>query len=1236
MDASAMAKLKELVTSRRLKEAELLLSEYLLQTPNDYALLMHMGGVQTSMFNYTKAEQHYKKAITVGKRHSGSAKVQLMRIYSQQSRHIDLISLLKQCLITESKSITLKEQIIQVYLKIFEPKPALIYSRQLIEQIKEVHKEIPSTKETTEEHKKANERNKVLSDAMKQCDLYFMHSQILSKVGRFSDSVIYCKKAISILTAWLNALSSAERRKVLSPQMRSHDPQSKTKQFHERMNRFYGYLGLCYLHVDDIENALSSFKKALNINIKDRIAQTNLSNITQNRGLFDKCIELKGVYQRYSAHKLTDDDKQSDIKAQILEYIQLLVQQNRLLLAQNICDDCLRKKESILGYDCAEFVILYEDILRQKMNQMVKNVSQDVSDAMDAKRNVHGPQRVLKEIESQGNLLQSLPHKIWDIRCKIDSLYKEALKVSDKDVNLCIAYALCLWRIGYNAKGINTITTTLCTSNEGLVTDAKFWLLRGNAFLNEDDNESAMKELQNALKLCTKNSKDEIQTLLLMAVCYNKMNELNKAQEQCERILKMDADHTATLKIYAAILQRRQKYKKSKQIFVNLLKDNAMNVDIATEYIALLIQMKEYEEAKKRLQMILRLNPRNALELMYEFGVISFKMGDMDTAQKTFVSIISQSPKRFDGAFVHLVNILKEQMAHVQQKVTEMDENADDHKTQHKERDALEQRREELVKECDKYLFLWIETDRYNRRPYFMYLEHLWTQNKHRETRDIWKEWIEQMRNEYNEEFEGADEEKQSESKKEKAALLLSDLYQKYGRMLTQNKVVSTRDQPHHDEPEPPLMRRHSLEEDDDEDESSNEEIESYFSKSLQYNESNVDALQGFAAYYISCHEYIHALPFLRKAQALNKALSVTWIQLAQLYERIGERMNTQQMKQMNIVSGLEVLKEGVRYIGSYKYANYKRYTTNMVHICETLIEKLILCGSGAEDMRSAETHCWLILRQLDKLNVTALREISKVSDDRDAIEAFFNDLLDEFPSYCPALVEYAQFLSTAKKDRVQMLSKAQQLLEKVIVITAEDSSHWRYRCVAFYIFGFVKLHQIKAANDEKTKQSLNDEARKMFECAVRADEDNVYARINLAQFLAFRDNDANAALNHLEFAHAKLNENNDPNLIANLCKVLAKKAVIDPDNIDMAMLQRAAKLCRNAFKQYKGHFGLIVARSALINIKKKFNLQELELNEEDAVETDVMQPRTTYGMIGVDIMNMDKLKTKQAQNDDK
>ncbi len=64
--------------------------------------------------------------------------------------------------------------------------------------------------------------------------------------------------------------------------MGSNNKQSM--EYNKRMNRYYGYLGLCYLHTDDIDNALNSFKKAKNINNMDRIA----TNIIQNRALFDK------------------------------------------------------------------------------------------------------------------------------------------------------------------------------------------------------------------------------------------------------------------------------------------------------------------------------------------------------------------------------------------------------------------------------------------------------------------------------------------------------------------------------------------------------------------------------------------------------------------------------------------------------------------------------------------------------------------------------------------------------------------------------------------------------------------------------------------------------------------------------------------------------------------------------------------------------------------------------------
>ena len=156
----------------------------------------------------------------------------------------------------------------------FEFKSCLVFSRRLIEQIKECSKKTPSTKQE-------EERAKVLSDPMKQSDLYFVHAQILSKVGRFGDSVIYSKKALSVLTLWTSSLPPQQRNQVMA-----------SMEHRKRMNRYYGFLGLSYLKVDDVENALQCFKKAKNVNALDRIAQSNITNITQNRALFDRFVDF--------------------------------------------------------------------------------------------------------------------------------------------------------------------------------------------------------------------------------------------------------------------------------------------------------------------------------------------------------------------------------------------------------------------------------------------------------------------------------------------------------------------------------------------------------------------------------------------------------------------------------------------------------------------------------------------------------------------------------------------------------------------------------------------------------------------------------------------------------------------------------------------------------------------------------------------------------------------------------
>ncbi len=73
------------------------------------------------------------------------------------------------------------------------------------------------------------------------------------------------------------------------------------------------------------------------------------------------------------------------------------MQQNRLLLGEQICEKLSNNENNsnILGYDTPEFIIMYEDILRQQMNNMSGNMLENMKDTMDEKRNENGLQYIL-------------------------------------------------------------------------------------------------------------------------------------------------------------------------------------------------------------------------------------------------------------------------------------------------------------------------------------------------------------------------------------------------------------------------------------------------------------------------------------------------------------------------------------------------------------------------------------------------------------------------------------------------------------------------------------------------------------------------------------------------------------------------------------------------------------------------------------------------------------------------
>ena len=958
-----------------------------------------------------------------------------------------------------------------------------------------------------------------------------------------------------------------------------------------------------------------------------------------------RCTELKGVYERWIGKKLTSDDAKLDLKSVFLEYLQLLVQQNRLLSARRICDDFLAKhklfgNESILGHHTPDFIIIYEDILRREMNEMLKKLSPDAAAKLDAQRDVNGPQTFIDALSDdhesaehkasepdtgdddaeQTLTFEDLPDKIWGIRSRIDSLYAETVRVCPESVSIHIAYALCLWRIGYTAEGIDCKTSGWTAYNGDIERESKYWMARGNAFINEDQRKRAIAELQRALALCIESGdkSDEVDTRLLLAVIYNKMGRFDEGLKECAAILEMDgnAEHEGALKMTAAMFQRKRQFKRSKGIYDRLLRRKEMrsNVPLLTEYISLLIEMRDWKEAMEQLQCALSLRPENRVDLMFYLGAVCAATKELERAKGIYTQILAVQPQS-GRAYDRLIALCKDELAAISKD------------------DGSGQKRKGIMAEYEKWSALWIENEPLNERSYISLIECLLLMDEWKRIEQVWTQWIERL---------SADRESENDcDRRKRIESVMSALYQHYGRICTQKHWNDRK-------------------EDDGDDEKGGDSefdadgvIKGYFVKSLEFDGLNVAAFQGLAAYHITKQQLVEALSVLKRAKEAVPSVADVWCQYAILCQDVLAKNGPdgQSVGGQSVPHCVEVLKEGMECIANSEYGDDQKRVLNLVKMAQTLVEKLVLF-QGADPMNRelAAKHCWLILDELQPLNVSALRNIGKVDDDRNRITLFFESLLAEHPTYCPALIEYAQFLTTAKADRAAMLRKAEGLLVEAVEITKSDPIDPKQRCVALYLLGFVKMHQMERGKGPKDgiNERLHREAKEHFVAAVEADGENLYGRINLAQFLAFKEGLNEEALVHLEYAHRSLGDD-EPNLIANLVKVLARKAIEgvlaveneedlkpeDVDKIDVETLERAFKLCGDGLRRFQGHFGLIVARSSLQNIKRKFGLNQLDdgLNDEEIEK--LKNPQTTYGMVGVDIMNQQDFMGKHSKSDD-
>lgn len=629
MDSVFQLQINTLLKTSNYKAAKQLLLSKLESYPNDISIMYTLGNIEYSLQNIPQSEYYFKECIAHHPQQSVNARMRLLNIYAMQGNYNKLFIQLQQALEIDPKSFTLKQQLIEVYMNVFEFDEALKISRLLIEQSKtavkkqkkkekkskkninsnnsELKNEIPHTKQELE-------RIQELINDNNRSEWFFLHSQILSKLGRFSDARYYCKKALEILQSWMASLPISLQNKYRNVKITSlgirkyrYEQQQNKVGKHEslvgyklKLNQMHGYLGLCHLNMNEIELALKSFQIAIQINPNDRIAISNMTTVPQNRAIFQECEQLQKVYNQYkSKHLIVEDMEECFMK-----YLQLLLQTNRRVIARQLCeyfinvakvDECDYNSDSddgirsvnerkmpskrttddlILSYRTSKFIIVFEGILRQDMNEMIEKWNENSQIKIEDDINLraeNGPQQIL--LENQQYIKEHiLLQKIFDIRVMVDQMYSRTLSVNANETSVYIAYSLCLWRIGYNCDGISKKTNEWLVIHPLLEKEMTFYLARGNAFINEERFEEALVEIQNAIKIIEEQKSntnndgkseeigDEIQARVLLVVVLNGLNHLQLACKECECILAIDANHSSTRKLYAAVLQKLKRY----------------------------------------------------------------------------------------------------------------------------------------------------------------------------------------------------------------------------------------------------------------------------------------------------------------------------------------------------------------------------------------------------------------------------------------------------------------------------------------------------------------------------------------------------------------------------------------------------------------------------------------------------------------------------------------------------
>ena len=157
---------------------------------------------------------------------------------------------------------------------------------------------------------------------------------------------------------------------------------------------------------------------------------------------------------------------------------------------------------------------------------------------------------------------------------------------------------------------------------------------------NTDDFE----KLQNEINKVLTNFPNGSTSWLLLGMFYNKINNLDKAEESLTKALEIDSNYPEVNRIYADTLRKKGQLEKS-IIFANKAKDLAPNsVNILDTLGTCLASNKQYKEAEKYYDLALNINDQNPIVLNNLANCIR-NTGEYERSIKYLEKALDISPK---------------------------------------------------------------------------------------------------------------------------------------------------------------------------------------------------------------------------------------------------------------------------------------------------------------------------------------------------------------------------------------------------------------------------------------------------------------------------------------------------------------------------------------------------------------------------------------------------------------